>query len=188
MPMDAGMETIAPQVAEALAHAETAATALDEPLTEPSRCKGINKDGSRCKGTKGLNTAGLCSLHSGKVDSSRAAAASAHARRQRAHREQEAREAQQDAVRRSTLAPRQQLALALAERQERAIRALVDAAVPVDEADDVDIPLLLRLWAEAYGKPTEQAAPAVEQPSLDEVLQAWTQAAEAGVQLRAPDA
>jgi len=196
-----GMDELAPHVEEQLQQlmaptgdgqdsGET--PALDQHASEPpTRCQGVNKNGSQCKGTIGLNAQGLCSLHA--TTATREAAIAA--RQQAALRDQKAQEAQADAVRRSQLAPRAALALKLAERQDRLVDALVDAAVPEEGATgpdgrplQVDIPLALRLWGEAYGKPGEAAPPPVEPArALDEVVGAWMAARDARRQAQAAE-
>jgi len=152
---------------------ENAATSLDRALQQKTRCQGTNKDGSPCATTRGLRN-GLCSTHSGAIDHAAAARARGAAV---AARRDDSRAAVQHEAERSKLGLRAALAVALAERQEEIVAALIARAV-----DDGDTGLLLRLFTEALGKPGEAAPPVEQEPeaTLEDIVAAWRASAAAG--------
>lgn len=127
----------------------------------PETCKGIRKNGERCRSTLGLRE-GLCPVHDGRADPSMAV-------RVRHRKFHERRAATQQAVERAKMAPRDRLRLDLAARWDEVQRVLLDGALA-----DGDRATLLRLLDQAFGKPGENAAPdaAAPQPTLDELVAA----------------
>ena len=129
------------------------------------RCSGINKDGSQCRGTRALGD-GLCSIHRGLADS-------AAGGRAKAARIQAEKKAAQAAVVRARMAPRDRLALALAERWDAVQAVLLDGAIA-----DGDRTTLIRLMSEAFGKPTEHVVQEekTEELPLEVLVEMWREA------------
>ena len=126
----------------------------------PDTCTATRTNGERCASTLGLRN-GLCPVHDGRADP-RAAAMRKH------QLDAERRKETRKEVERARLAPRDRLRLALAERWDEVQMVLLDGAL-----EDGDRGTLIRLMAEAFGKPGEVAPPPVEpEPSLEELFAA----------------